>query len=83
MKKVAHPRIVRKPFIQQLRLPEQVTISLIELARAAKQGLLGFSVAAGLSVLHEIMDGEVTEQVGPRGKAQSSAHRGAPWPRGA
>jgi putative transposase len=68
VKKVSHPRIVRKPFAHQLRLPEQVTLSLVELTRSAKEGLLAFCVATGLRVLQQMMDGEVIERVGERGK---------------
>ncbi len=45
-----------------------MTVSLTELARSAKEGLLAFSVAVGLQVLQEIMQGEVTARVGARGK---------------
>jgi hypothetical protein len=44
MRKVAHPRIVRKPYVDQVDLPERVTVSLTELAGAAKDGLLALSV---------------------------------------
>ncbi len=60
MQKVSHPRIVRKPFVHQLHLPDQVSVSLTDLARSAKEGLLAFSVAVGLRVLQEIMQDEVT-----------------------
>ncbi len=49
-------------------LPEQVTIALGELAGAAKRGLLAFSVGLGLATMNELMDVEITELVGPRGK---------------
>jgi transposase-like protein len=54
-----------------------VTISLAELARSAKEGLLPFCVATWLSLLQQMMDGEVTERVGEHGKhnPQSTAFR--------
>jgi putative transposase len=49
-------------------LPERVQEALGELAGAAKEGLLALSVGVGLGVLHEIMEAEVDEVVGPKGR---------------
>jgi putative transposase len=49
-------------------LPERVQEALGELAGAAKEGLLALSVGVGLGVLHEIMEAEVDEVVGWKGK---------------
>jgi putative transposase len=49
-------------------LPERVQEALGELAGAAKEGLLALSVGVGLGVLHEVMEAEVDEVVGPRSK---------------
>jgi putative transposase len=49
-------------------LPERVREALGELAGAAKEGLLALSVGVGLGVLHEIMEAEVDEVVGPKGR---------------
>jgi transposase-like protein len=49
-------------------LPERVREALGELAGAAKEGLLALSVGVGLGVLAELMDEEVDEVVGPRGR---------------
>jgi transposase-like protein len=49
-------------------LPERVQIALGELAGAAQEGLLALSVGVGLGVLHELMEEEVDEVVGPNGK---------------
>jgi transposase-like protein len=49
-------------------LPERVQEALGELAGAAKEGLLALSVGVGLGVLTELMEEEVDEVVGPRGK---------------
>ena len=48
-----------------------MTIALDQLAGAVKHGLLSLSVGAGLAMVREIMDAEVTELVGPRGKHDS------------
>src|SRR4051794_14149730 len=50
------------------RLPQRVQDALGELAGAAKEGLLALSVGVGLGVLHEIVDAEVDEVVGPKGR---------------
>jgi putative transposase len=52
-------------------LPERVRVALGELAGAAKEGLLALSVGVGLGVLHEIMEAEVDEVVGPKGRHDS------------
>jgi transposase-like protein len=49
-------------------LPERVSIALRELAGAAKEGLLAFSVGIGLAVLDELFEAEVTRLAGPKGK---------------
>jgi transposase-like protein len=49
-------------------LPEQVTIALRELAGAAKEGLLAFSVGIGLAVLNELFEAEVVRLAGTKGK---------------
>ena len=58
-------------------LPASVQQALGELAGAAREGLLALSVGVGLGVLHELMEAEVDEVVGPKGKhdAQRSAVR--------
>ncbi len=49
-------------------LPARVQESLGELAGAAREGLMALSVGVGLGVLHELMEAEVDEIVGPKGK---------------
>ena len=58
-------------------LPEQVQLSLAEIAGQAKEGLLALAVGAGLAVLHETMEWEVERVVGPKGRhdGQRSAKR--------
>ena len=53
-------------------LPERVQDALGELAGAAREGLLALSVGVGLGVLHELMEAEVDEVVGPKGKHDTS-----------
>jgi putative transposase len=52
----------------KLGLPVRVQEALGELVGSAKQGLLALSVGVGLSVLAELMEEEVDEVVGPKGK---------------
>jgi transposase-like protein len=49
-------------------LPERVQEALGELVGAAKEGLLALSVGVGLGVLTEMLEDEVDEVVGPKGK---------------
>ncbi len=53
---------------REIPLPPAVQAALGELVLAAKDGLLALSVGVGLGVLHELMEVEVTEIVGPKGK---------------
>jgi len=49
-------------------LPPRVQQALGELAGAAQEGLMALSVGVGLGVLAELMEEEVEEVVGPKGK---------------
>jgi putative transposase len=49
-------------------LPEGVQEALGQLLGAAKEGLLALSVEVGLGVLHELLELEVDEVVGPKGR---------------
>ncbi|MGI8413732.1 MAG: hypothetical protein ACR2LV_09495, partial [Solirubrobacteraceae bacterium] len=49
-------------------LPERVQEALGELVGAAKEGLLALSVGVGLGVLSELMEEELDDVVGPKGK---------------
>jgi len=49
-------------------LPERVREALGELVGAAREGLLALSVGVGLGVLTEMLEEEVDEVVGPKGK---------------
>jgi putative transposase len=54
--------------MDEVVLPERVQEALGQLVGAAKEGLLALSVGVGLGVLAELMEEEVVEVVGPRGK---------------
>jgi transposase-like protein len=53
---------------EELGLPASVQAALGELVGAAKEGLLALSVGVGLGVLAELMESEVCEVVGPKGR---------------
>jgi putative transposase len=53
---------------EQLALPPRVQGALGELVGSAREGLLALSVGVGLGVLAELMEEEVVDVVGPKGK---------------
>jgi len=53
---------------EELALPARVQEVLGELVGSAKEGLLALSVGVGLGVLAELLEEEVAEVVGPKGK---------------
>jgi putative transposase len=60
-------------------LPERVREALGDFAGAARKGLLALSVGVGLGVLDELMEAEVEEFVGPKGRhdrERSAVRRG-------
>ena len=59
---------VAQATMQEAVLPERVQEALGELVGAAKEGLLALSVGVGLGVLTELMEEEVDDVVGPKGK---------------
>jgi hypothetical protein len=56
------------PADAELLLPEQITIALAELAGAAREGLLALAVGTGLGVLGSLLDADVEQLVGPKGR---------------
>ncbi len=54
--------------MDEVVLPARVQEALGQLVGAAKEGLLALSVGVGLGVLAELMEDEVDEVVGPKGK---------------
>ena len=68
MKKVSGPQVVTTAQALESPLPAEIQEALGELVGAAREGLLALSVGVGLGVVHELMELEVTEVVGPKGK---------------
>jgi putative transposase len=52
----------------EIALPEQVVVSLAEIAASAKEGLLALSAGVGLQVMYQIMQEDVAALCGPRGR---------------
>ena len=78
MKRTLHAAEVVTPAQAAERaLPEEVKLSLAEIAGAAKEGLLALATGTGLAVLREAMEHEVAEIAGPRGRhdRERSAYR--------
>ena len=68
MKKVSGPEVVTTAEASELPLPAEIQEALGELVGAAREGLLALSVGLGLTVVHELMEAEVDEVVGPKHK---------------
>src|SRR3954468_21450417 len=68
MQKVSASKVATALEDSEMPLPAQIREALGELVGAAREGLLALSVGVGLSVVHELMELEVAEVVGPKGK---------------
>jgi transposase-like protein len=68
MKNVSSPKVVTTLEAPESPLPAEIQEALGELVGAAREGLLALSVGVGLRVVHELMEAEVDEVVGPKGK---------------
>jgi transposase-like protein len=68
MSKVSGPQVVTAAEALESPLPAEIQEVLGELVGAAREGLLALSVGVGLRVVHELMEAEVDEVVGPKGK---------------
>jgi len=77
MKNVPSAKVVRTLEAAESPLPPRIQEALGELVGAAREGLLALSVGVGLRVVHELMEAEVDEIVGPKGKhnAERTASR--------
>jgi len=68
MRKVPVPKVVTSLEASESPLPPQIQEALGELVGAAREGLLALSVGVGLGDVHELMELEVDEVVGPKAK---------------
>ena len=60
------------PMPAEVAVPEQVIVSMGEIAGAAKEGLLALAVGTGLQVMAAMFDEDVTRLCGPDGKHNPS-----------
>ncbi len=67
MKKVSTAKVTITGEGAESPLPPEIQEALGELVGAAREGLLALSVGVGLSVVHELIEAEVDEVVGPKG----------------
>jgi putative transposase len=51
-----------------LAVPEQVSVTMNEIAADVREGLLALAVGAGLQVMQALMEEDVAAACGPRGK---------------
>ena len=51
-----------------LAVPEQVSVAMNEIAADMQEGLLALAVGAGLQVMQQLMEADVTAACGPRGR---------------
>jgi putative transposase len=51
-----------------LAVPEQVSVSMESIAADMREGLLALAVGAGLQVMAQLMEADVTAVCGPKGK---------------
>ncbi|MGV1028547.1 MAG: IS256 family transposase [Dermatophilaceae bacterium] len=56
------------PDTRALAVPEQVSIAMEEIAADMREGLLALAVGAGLQVMAQLMEADVTAVCGPKGK---------------
>ncbi len=68
MAKVQRLPLGRKPGQRKIELPEQVQVSLADLADRTRQGLLAFAVGVGMEVFRTLLEEDVTALVGPKGR---------------
>jgi putative transposase len=68
MKTVSRDQVAMGSLAGDLVLPARVQEALGQLVGSAKEGLLALSVGVGLGVLAELMEEEVAEVVGAKGK---------------
>src|SRR5919198_765003 len=68
MKTVSLEQVAAEGSAGELGLPPRVQEALGELVNSAKEGLLALSVGVGLGVLAELMEEEVDDVVGPKGR---------------
>jgi hypothetical protein len=65
---IRHRRAQRELQPPEVAVPEQVVVSMAEIAGSVKEGLLALAVGAGLQVMAAMFDEDVMALCGPDGK---------------
>ena len=68
MKKNYQTKTATRATVDEIVLPETVTVAMTELAGAVREGLLALAVGAGLQVMQTLMVEDVTALCGPKGR---------------
>ncbi len=68
MKKNYQTKTATRATVDEIVLPETVTVAMAELAGAVREGLLALAVGAGLQVMQALMAEDVTALCGPKGR---------------
>jgi len=68
MKKYHGVRIADADELEELSFPAEVQLAIDDLAGSVREGLLALSVGVGLKVMDELIEEELTDLVGPRGR---------------
>jgi putative transposase len=68
VKTVSREQVATSEAVGEFALPPRVQEALGELVSSAKEGLLALSVGVGFGVLSELLEEEVDEVVGPKGR---------------
>src|SRR6266542_5942758 len=71
MKTVSREQVATSERVGEIALPARVQEALGQLIGSAREGLLALSVGVGLGVLAELLEEEVVELVGAKGKHDS------------
>ena len=54
-----------------LTVPDQVSVAMNEIAAGLREGLLALAVGAGLQVMQQLMEADVTAACGPRAAGEA------------
>ena len=68
MKKNYQTKAASAATVPELVMPEVIGIAMLDIADAAREGLLALAVGAGLQVMHALMAESVTTVCGPKGR---------------
>ena len=68
MKEYHGARIAGREELDGVDFPSEVQLAIDDLAGSMREGLLALSVGVGLKVMNELIEEELTQLVGPKGK---------------